>query len=398
MGTNFRTNVLTAALELVQRWAQDDNIARETWPRANHIVVLGKVSKKPGRGWPQEHFVDSVRAALVAVQIWLQKLRFPSKTEHDTWSRNTAKLAETFKDTKRDIYDWIQTEVSKLIPQWNTDKELIEGADRNGRDWSAQVRAESRRKKKGKVMARTVVVDKEGDALSPESDVTVLLTAYTMLRAMTRSLRNDVPLDSYAPHVEFEIAEGIFMAASYAPLVNPDMCHGAFTMDRTSARANSCVLHALVTLSTRCKIDWANVNSNQRLEERCVSLLVSQSWSLSLSLAISLSLLQFLSLDLSLSLLQFLCLNLSLTWSLSHTHTHTHTQTHTHTLSLSLFLSVSHTHSHSHAQSVFAANDACSLFQLGTTTMRRIMRYQRYICIRICIYVCVCTYMLCMCE
>jgi hypothetical protein len=292
VGTNFTKNVLTAAAELAQRWAIDGNIARETWPRANHIVVLGMSATTKARGkWNRRDYQTSVRAALVAVQIWLQNLQFPSKTEHEAWSLNTARPAETLKGKTNDIYDWIYAEVSKLIPQWSTDRELIQGVDQNGWDWSGQVEADSKRtSQKCDKMSSSVVVGKNGEELSRQSDVTVLLTAYTMLAAMTRALRNDVPLDSYAPHVEFEIEKGIFMAASYAPLVHTDTCRGAFTMDRTSTRANSCVLHALVTLSARCKIDWANVYSGkQTLKDRCVSLLVSLSWSLPISLAISLS-------------------------------------------------------------------------------------------------------------
>jgi len=198
VGTNFTKNVLTAAAELAQRWAIDGNIARETWPRANHIVVLGMSATTKARGkWNRRDYQASVRAALVAVQIWLQNLQFASKTEHEAWSLNTARLAETLKGKTNDIYDWIYAEVSKLIPQWSTDRELIQGVDQNGWDWSGQVEADSKRtSQKCDKMSSSVVVGKNGEELSRQSDVTVLLTAYTMLAAMTRALRNDVPLEA----------------------------------------------------------------------------------------------------------------------------------------------------------------------------------------------------------
>ena len=263
VGASFETNVLATALELVGNWAKSGKIVTEQWQRGDLIVALGDAnplvgttkSKSMKTAWG-----NSLKRGLTDIQVWLQSLKFPKQKEQEEWTRHMVKLTDVAAAHKLDdLYTQLEAAVRRLIPQWSADHGLIEGVCGDERPWAKRFDI-----KDGKFLdtqkCRLPIVDKDGVTLSEKSDPLLLIAATALLTAMRKAVRHDVTGDTLHKLVEYEVTEGVYMAANHHPLPNPEACRGAFIMDSTSTTANACVLHTLVTLSKRVDLDWKRVN------------------------------------------------------------------------------------------------------------------------------------------
>ena len=271
VGGAFKANVIASALELLRNWATSGTIETATWQRANLIVVLGNSEKlkSTNRGNLADSYDSSLKGGLRAVQVWLQSLKFPKKNDHEEWARHMASVRDAFEGEGDTLYSKLESAVRSLIPRWQADSALITGVCGDGRPWKERFeRADAGRMDPSK--CKVPVVDKEDKVLGKKSDTVLLIAGITMLTAMRKALVQDVTGDVLFKVVEYEVTPGIFLAANHHPLTDPGACHGAFIMDKTSTKANECVLHALVTLSQRAKLDWTAVASTtvERFEQR----------------------------------------------------------------------------------------------------------------------------------
>jgi len=271
VGGVFKANVIATALELLRNWATSGTIETATWQRANLIVVLSNSEKlkSTGRKSLADSWDTSLKGGLRAVQVWLQNLKFSKKNDHEEWVRHMATLRDTFEGDGDTLYSKLETAVRNLIPRWTADAALITGVCGDGRLWKERFEFEDTRRMDPS-KCKIPVVDKEDKVLDKKSDAVLLIAGITMLTAMRKALVHDVTGDVLFKVVEYEVKPGIFLAANHHPLTDPGACHGAFIMDKTSTKANECVLHALVTLSQRVELDWTTVASTiaERFDKR----------------------------------------------------------------------------------------------------------------------------------